>query len=292
MAERLLVTGASSAIGEYLLPRLAGAGYGVVALSRVPQPTAGPVNWLLGDLTDEALALPLQEIEALIHLAPIWLLPGWLEKIRSRTGLRRLIAFSSTSRWSKMESASPGERQLARTLAAAEAEVIAWSEKHGVSWTILRPTLIYGAGRDRNVCALARWIRQWRVFPLLGEGGGRRQPVHAEDLAAACVQVLAAPRAAARSYDLSGGETLTYREMVGRIFDALHMQRRFLTVPEWLALSFLRLLGRVPGWGGVSPEAVRRMGSDLCFDHGQAAEDFGYRPRPFFPQPRELGLPR
>lgn len=290
-SESVLVTGASSQIGDFLLPRLRTRGSVVLALSRQPRAAADGLDWLQADLDADGPIRPGRKLDVLFHLAPIWLLPGLLERLDPAARPARIVAFSSTSRWSKAASESPAERGLADGLANAEAALAAWCAGHGVGWTVLRPTLVYGAGRDRNVCTLARWVRKWGVFPFVGSGEGRRQPVHADDLAAACVQVIDCAAAGGRAYDLSGGETLSYREMVGRIFDALALRRRFVRLPAAPVLLLLRLLSSLPLLRGVSPAAVRRMDSDLCFDHGEAARDFGYRPRAFHPTPQELGVP-
>ena len=85
-------------------------------------------------------------------------------------------------------------------------------------YTIFRPTLIYGVGRDRNVADIARFAKRFGVFPILGKGLGLRQPVHAADLAEACILAVDSSASFNRIYNLSGGETLTYREMVERVF--------------------------------------------------------------------------
>jgi nucleoside-diphosphate-sugar epimerase len=45
--------------------------------------------------------------------------------------------------------------------------------------------------------------------------------VHADDLAGAALAALDAPGAADRAFDLPGGETLSYRAMVERIFEGM-----------------------------------------------------------------------
>src|SRR3546814_18582512 len=81
--------------------------------------------------------------------------------------------------------------------------------------------MIYGQGREKNSSVMARFIRRFAFFPLFGSAQGLRQPIHAEDVAAACVVALQAPGAANRAYNLSGGETLAYRALVARVFAAL-----------------------------------------------------------------------
>lgn len=62
---------------------------------------------------------------------------------------------------------------------------------------------------------------------------GSPQPIHAEDVAAACVSALQAHDAANNAYNISGGETLAYHDMVARVFSALGRRPRLLTVPLW-----------------------------------------------------------
>jgi nucleoside-diphosphate-sugar epimerase len=153
--------------------------------------------------------------------------------------------------------------------------------KEEIAWTLFRPTLIYGEGRDRNVSEIARFIRRFGFFPLAGEGRGRRQPVHAEDLARACLAVLDNEQAIGRVYDLPGGETLTYAEMVSRIARGLGRTPRLLRVPVPLLRVALAGLRRLPSFAHLSPEVASRMNIDLIFDAQAARRDFGYDPRPF-----------
>ena len=93
-----------------------------------------------------------------------------------RYGACRVVALSSTSRFTKDDSSDPEEQAIALRLADAEARVQAWAASHGVEWVILRPTLIYGLGRDKNIAEIARFIRRFGFFPLFGKAKGLRQP--------------------------------------------------------------------------------------------------------------------
>jgi nucleoside-diphosphate-sugar epimerase len=145
----------------------------------------------------------------------------------------------------------------------------------GIGVTILRPTLIYGAGEDANVSAAARFIQRYGFFPLAWNAQGLRQPVHADDLASGALVALERPQTIGRTYALPGGETLPYRAMIERIFEALGRRPRFL---------------RIPGLAAVS-DLARRMARDQAFDIGPAARDLGYAPRRFLAGGRsDLGL--
>ena len=160
-------------------------------------------------------------------------------------------------------------------------KIAAACEQHDVGWTILRPTLIYAEGRDVNITPLSRLIRRFGFMPLVGGASGLRQPVHAEDLAIGALAAAASPAAVNKFYALPGTETLTYREMIGRIFDGLGMPRRTISVPPWLWRAVF-LLAK-PLFPGANVAMGIRMMKDMTFDCGPAARDFGWNPRAFNP---------
>jgi nucleoside-diphosphate-sugar epimerase len=273
----LLVLGATSLIGRFLMPRLAAAGTRTFALSRT---AAGRDGWLRGDLGSADLDRVLPTAPTVLSLSPIWYLPQALPALKSR-GMQRLVAFSSTSVFTKAASPDPSEREVVRRLSEGEAAVRAFCEANGVAWTILRPTLIYAEGQDRNVTRLAGLIRRFGVLPLYGKGGGLRQPVHADDLASAALDAAASPEAYNRAYDLAGGEILTYRQMAERVFEGLGRRPRILTAPEWLWRRAFALAR--PLLPGVTAQMGARMSEDLTFNNGPAKRSFGWNPRVFRP---------
>ncbi len=279
-----IITGASSQIGRFLLPRILAAGLDVVAISRTGSATyvSGPARWLECDIAEQGSnAWP--AADTLIHVAPLRLLPTLLPSFLARGG-RRVICFGTTSRHSKAASRNPAEQAFAADQSAAEGQVADLCAAAGARWTLFRPTLIYGAGMDRNVTLIASTIRRFGVFPLFGPAGGLRQPVHADDLAAACVAAIDNAATFDKAYDLVGGETLTYRQMVERIFAALGRRPHFVTVPIAAFRVALWLMSRLPRFGDFNGEMARRMNEDLVFDSSSAARDFGYSPRPFLPE--------
>lgn len=275
----ILVLGATSLIGTFLMERLQADGHEPMGLSR--RPPGGDACWIDADLKGEDLAEQLPGAATVFSLSPIWLLPAVLPLLKAR-GMKRLVAFSSTSRFTKETSPEPSERAVAKALADAEAAVEAFCAQHGVAWTILRPTLIYAEGRDGNVSRLAGLIRRFKVLPLSGAGEGLRQPVHADDLAAGAIAAATAPAAFDRAYALVGGETLPYREMARRVFEGLGRRPTILVLPPWL-FGLLLTLAR-PFFPGATAAMGARMSQDLTFDASDAVRDFGWAPRDFRPR--------
>jgi len=269
------VLGATSLVGGCLLPILVGAGYKVSSFSRRrPLPFGEGVRWY--DVGEEKWT----RLDFCICVAPIWTLPTYFDRL-DQLDLRRVVVLSSTSRFTKGDSSDNDEQAVARRLRDCEERFQAWAESRDIEWVILRPTLIYGRGRDKNVAEIARIIKRFGFFPLLGKAQGMRQPVHAEDVATACLAALSSPEARNRSYDLSGAETLAYRDMVSRVFASLGLRPRFLHLPLSIfrmMITCMRYASRYRHW---SPTMAERMNRDLAFDHSAAARDLKFSPRPF-----------
>lgn len=165
-----------------------------------------------------------------VCVAPIWVLPEYFSMLNAY-GARRVVVLSSTRRFTKTGSDDAAENSIAAQLIDGEARVQAWAENHGIEWIILRPTMIYGLGQDKNISEIARFIRRFGVFPVLGQAQGLRQPIHVNDVAAACVCALQVAGVANRAYNISGTQTCTYRDMVLRVFAALGRRPSLLVVP-------------------------------------------------------------
>ncbi len=269
------ILGGTSFLGERLIPLLLQSACEVTSFTRKrSRLVPSLVSWRHVD------DWPHLKFDVVVSLAPIWALPEYLERL-ARSKVRRIVALSSTSRYTKCESPDLAERALADRLAASESLLERWARDHGVEWVVLRPTMIYGLGRDKNVSEIARFIHRFGFFPLAGSGTGLRQPMHVDDLAQVCLRALIAPTVVAGGYNLSGGEVLSYRAMVIRIFEAQRLPVRVVSIPVVflsLAISMARYL---PRYRHLSAGMASRMIEDLVFEHSVAQCQFGFSPRPF-----------
>jgi len=294
-AEPVGVLGATSFVGQSVLSRLraadlrdadpAVADRPVFAFSRSDVAMAaanasGGIHWHRlpagsGMGTEPLLPSPIPQW---IAVCPIWSVSAQLPLLAA-AGAKRMVVLSSTSRLTKRDSAAAEERALAARLAAAEQEVLDRARSQRIVATILRPTMIYDGIHDRNVMAIAGFIRRYGFFPVAGAAAGLRQPVHADDVAAAAVAALTRD-GLGDTYEISGGETLPYHDLVRRIFAWLGQSPRLVTVPMRLVRATGPLVGLVPGLGRL-PAMANRMNEDLVFDHGAATRDIGFQPRAF-----------
>lgn len=285
------VSGASGQLGWALLPRLAETWQPVAALSRTRPAWAGRVPGVRWQSADLRSGWPADlACERLVHAGPLELAAPLVADAAQR-GLKRLVAFSSTSVAVKGDSADPAERATVARLARAEDAVREACRAAGVSVTLLRPTMLYGAGLDASLTPLAAFVRRWRFMVLPGPGAGRRQPVHVADLADAVASALQQPSAEGRVYTLAGGSTLGYRVMVETLFRAQGLKPRIVTLPPALCRAAVRALRLLPPYRQLSPALVDRIERDLVFDDGEARERLGWRPRPFAPTAAALRPP-
>lgn len=112
----------------------------------------------------------------------------------------------------------------------------------GLSWGIVRPTLIFGQG-DILINNIAWILRRSPVFGIPGRGDYRLQPVAGEDVAE--IATWAAEQVDNLTVDAAGPDIIYYSEMVESIAIAVARHPRFVYMSPRNALRAVRLLGRM-----------------------------------------------
>jgi uncharacterized protein YbjT (DUF2867 family) len=274
---KVLVTGATGLTGSFVTPLLLRQGAEVRCFVRASSDTsrlpAGQVELARGDLNDRSsIEGALEGVDALVNIASLGF--GHAPDIVSAAvakGVRRAVFISTTAIFTTLDAPSKRVR-----LAAEEA-----IRRSGLSYTILRPTMIYGSSRDRNMCRLIRYLRRWPVIPVFGTGEHLQQPVYVEDLAAAVARSLSCARTEGRAYNLSGPAPLSYNNIIDTICELLDRTVHKVHLPAAPLASALASLERLALRLPVKAEQVRRLNEDKVFDPAEAVKDFGYSPRPF-----------
>ena len=281
----IVVTGAKGVVGAPLCVELSRAGRQFIEVSRQGSPE-NTIKWDLS-LTAGSQSLNIEHLlegaTCLIHCAPIWLLPSNLSLLK-RAGITQIVVFSSTSVLSKRNSENKVEQQLVSQLASSENAIIQFCCNEEIDLTILRPSLIYGYGRDQNVSHIARFIRRYKFMILVGEASGLRQPVHADDLVSTALTCLNKPSRRQVAYNLAGRDILTYKQKVERIFTAISYNVRIVAIPLTLfrlALVCANKIGRF----SYTAEMADRMSQNLDYDYSDAARDLAFTPQGFLEVP-------
>lgn len=285
---RVLLTGATSQIGVFAIPRLVKAGFQVLAVSRNGKPSRWPaveqVEWF--DVPGAMKAVG--NCQYFLSAGPMELAQEFLS---AGTQFKSAVIFSSSSVVSKVESNNRKEKDQVKAMLATESLLREQAAMRGVRLTLCKPTLIYGCGLDTNVSRLAAWIRRYGFIPVNGRAAGLRQPVHADDLAAVAVTALLSEKELPSDLFLAGGETLTYSEMLIRIFEASGKSPNLVHLPQWLFVLLITLVRTVKKNREINSEMARRQRLDLVFDDHPARALLGYDPRPFHPDEKDFSLP-
>ncbi len=286
----VLLIGSTGQVGLSILRRLLAHQVEVCAMFHTETVDVHHPNlkWIQGSAMAEKIDLAGHTPHTLVYTAAIWHLPKHLDAL-AKAGVKRLVCFSSTSIMGKASSQNAYEQQLVRQFTEAEQAVAKKCDQLGIAWTILRPTMIYGIGLDRNVSSIVAFIQRLGFFPIASPGDGLRQPVHTDDLAQAVITALPLAQSYSKRYTLGGGEQLSYRAMVERIASVMGRTPRVLST-RYLP-HVLDVFSFVTGKKEVNGEIAKRMNQDLVFDDSAARDDLGYAPRGFLQAGKQdLGL--
>jgi uncharacterized protein YbjT (DUF2867 family) len=315
---RLVVTGGSGFLGGFVLREAVRRGYEVAALARSPaaaaavralgaRPVAGDLA-APGPAAAATLAQAFGAGDVLVNLASLGFgdAPA-IVAAAERAQVRGAVFVSTTAVTTTLPAATKRIRLAAERRVADSA----------LTWTILRPTMIYGAPGDRNLSRLLPLLRRAPVLPVPG-GSHLQQPVHVADVAHAVLaaaeligtdltgtELLGAELLGAEpdgpgakpggvTYDLAGPAPMTFDELLRTAGRAVGSRTRFIPVPLPPVLAAARGYERVSRSPRIRAEQVARLAEDKAFAISAAARDLGFAPRSFADgiasEARALGL--
>lgn len=274
---KVFVTGGTGFTGSHTVSLLLKNGYSVRCLYRptsdrsvLPQPE---IDWALGDISDaESLSACMQGTDVLLNIASLG--SGHADSILRAAkiaGIKRAIFISTTAIFTRLDVKSKSIR------IAAEHAI----ETSGLQCTILRPTMIYGSPRDRNMWRLIRFMRYSPIVPVFGDGNHLQQPIYVEDVAHAVLGCLKSDVAIGRSYNIAGKYPLTYNEVIKTVAQAMQKQVWRLHVPVKPIVFILNLFERLHIPFIIKSEQVLRLNESKNFSYEEAQRDFGFNPLSF-----------
>ncbi|MFM8874743.1 MAG: NAD-dependent epimerase/dehydratase family protein [Anaerolineae bacterium] len=274
---KVLVTGATGFTGSRLVPLLLKNGFQVrvfvrPTIDRSPLSTL-TVEWATGDFANpESFTAALHGVDALINIASLGF--GHAESIlksMKEAGVKRGLFISTTAIFTQLNAGSKSVR-----LAAEEA-----IQASRLDYTILRPTMIYGSKRDRNMWRLIRLLRITPIMPIFGDGESLQQPIFVDDVAEAVLLALQTDATIGKSYNIAGKAPLTYNQVIDTVTSTLGKRVWKLHLPYMPIVRMLQFTERMKLRLPIKAEQVLRLNENKAFSYEEAQRDFGFNPRSF-----------
>ena len=274
---KIFVTGATGFTGSRVIPLLLQNGFEVRCLYRATSDrsllTQPEIEWALGDVSDsQTLSASMRGTDALVNIASLGF--GHADSIIRAAldaGIQRAIFISTTAIFTQLNAGS----KIVRI--AAESAI----QNSGLKYTILRPTMIYGSDRDRNIFRLIRWLRVLPFFPVFGDGKYLQQPIYVDDVAHAILGSLKSDRTINNSYNIAGKYPLTYNQVIDTIAKQMNKRVWKIHVPSAPVVNMLRLFERIHIPFPIKSEQVLRLNENKDFSYAEAQKDFGFSPLAF-----------
>jgi NADH dehydrogenase len=262
------VTGAFGYSGRYIARRLLEAGHQVITLTNTEPATdsfAGRVRrFPLAFDSPGDLAASLRGVKVLYntywvrfnhprftHAQAVRNTRVLFEAAR-QAGVERVVHVSITnpSRTSPLE------------YFRGKAELEAALQESGLSYAILRPTVLFGK-EDILINNIAWMLRRFPVFGIFGDGHYRLQPVYVDDLAALAVR----HGAGAENVVIQaiGPETFTFRALVETVGRIIGRPRPLLSIPPALAHALGVVIGKVVGDVVITRDEIRGLMDGLLY---------------------------
>jgi uncharacterized protein YbjT (DUF2867 family) len=281
----LLVTGITGHTGRYFLQELINNKYEGPIRCIVRETsntslldTSGlNIEKVFGDLDDpEFIYRVMDDVKVVMHIYNIHHSPTVVQAA-IKNKVKRAILVHTTGIYSQFKYASEGYKTIEEKIS-----ILTKDPKCPTSITILRPSMIYGDFRDRNMSKFIKMIDKLRIMPIINAGNSLIQPVNARDLGKAFLTVLMSPEETdGKAYDLSGERPIKMIDVFKLISQELNKKTFFISVPLNLGVLMARILKTLTLGKIDYRERVQRMGEDRNYSYDNATIDFGYNPMTF-----------
>ena len=306
---RVLVTGATGAIGAAVLDACRAAGATLRTLQRSAVPASG-IEARCGDVTrPETLPPALDGVDVVVHLAGLLHVvdppPSLTEAYRrvndegtanlvracEAAGVARLVYTSTIAVYGRTRPGAPAlteaspcapDTAYAVTKLAGERHVLGATASGHPMGVVLRLAAVYGARVKGNYRRLVQSIARGWYVPV-GTGHNRRTLVHEADVGDAVVLAATHPAAPGGTFNVTDGHVHQVRDIVAAIAYATGRRPPRVHVPVAIATAGASVLEVVAGLAGrkapINRTMLAKLLEDIAVDGAHARGRLGFSPQ-------------
>lgn len=307
---KVLVTGANGFVGAMLCRKLLELKYEVYGLVRETSDLSLlqnlPVVKITGSLQDpESMRKAVQGIHTIYHVAAAvsdWGDLPWFRK-NNVEGTRNLLdaaveadvkrfvfistaavhAFLGGKNINEDAPQSPNPFPYCISKQEAERLVIQYHRDKMIDITIIRPGDVFGPGDRTSLLKMKDMLLQGRMLYLNG-GKSLGAFTYVENLCDGIILAGTSPRAVGRSYIITDGYMLSWREYFQKLTRELDLPEPKISIPAWLAmflavtLESIHHIFRIKKRPLVTKYLVAHLRKDFHFSIQKARKELGFTP--------------
>ncbi len=172
------------------------------------------------------------------------------------------------------------EKRFADHSAYAKSKLLSeeYIKKSGLSYVILKPSLVYGKKDSKNVQKLAEMLKSLPVMPVIGDGRYKIQPVHVSDVVDVIVSCIKDKGINNKTYYVAGDEIITFNALIRRIADELKVKRVIVHLPKCVVKVCARLASSVGLRTPLDDDGISIIDKDKFCDTSLTKKDLSFSP--------------
>lgn len=177
-----------------------------------------------------------------------------------------------------------------RTKVSSDHLVEQAARRGAFTYTILRPSNVFGAGMPNQSLFHLITAVERRMFFFIGRPGASAEYIHVDNVVDALILSGTEPKASGRVYNISDHRTLEH--FISVLAAAVGVRPPAVRLPEYPVRMLARLLGRVPG-SPLTESRVDALVTRAVYSISRIEDELGYRYRVCMEDAlRELALAR
>ncbi|MFQ5646411.1 MAG: SDR family oxidoreductase [bacterium] len=269
---KIFLTGGTGFVGSSLRDELVKQGHQVVCLVREQSQDklkeVKGIETVVGSVTDsQSLEGKMAGCDAVIHLV------GIIREIPAKGvtfsnvhfhGSRNMIDEARRAKvphFLYMSALGVKEGAKARYL-QTKYKAEEYLKKSGLTYTIFRPSFIYGE-HDASINMFADMLKG-PVFPIIGDGRYKQQPVALEDVRSGFIKSLNNSRAHNQTFEIGGPEQFEFQGMIDVVAEVLRRKPVKIHQPVFMMKPIVKMLGRFSFFPITSDQLLMLLEDNVC----------------------------